>query len=194
MRYVVAGALLFASIASAAGLPSDLSFMSTTSPATCGTADNAIVTSQQIFGTGTGFACLKTLIFPQFAIGGNWVSQISTFMAPQPTQTGLVNGSNAGFGLALSFGSDATFTPSGSTTPVLIGSSDSGCLEPYDTEKSVGPIPFVLGQLLTEQDSGSAGRGTLYFNGDRRRMRAVLDKHAGRGPRAGPDTDTRIGP
>ena len=129
----------------------DSSWLSVTSPGNCNTTDNAIVTAQQILGTGAGFGCLRTLIFPQFAAGSGWTTQITGFLPVQATTSGLVSGTVPGYVVEIRNGSGATVTNAGSTA--LIDSSDGGCLGFWES---------ISGQALKHADaaidSGAAGR------------------------------------
>jgi hypothetical protein len=111
-----------------ASLPSDLSFLSTTSPSDCGTSDNAVITSQTLLGSGSGFGCLKTLILPQFAVANGWTSQGTAFMPVQAATTGLVTGTMPGFLSIVTVGTGATAILSGSSTPVSFETANNGCL------------------------------------------------------------------
>lgn len=135
-----------------AGVPTDLSFLSVTAPASCNTVDNAIVTAQQLFGSGTGFACLKTLIFPQFAVGNGWTSQITGLMPVQPATAGLVTGTSPGFVAEVRAGAGATASPNNGPTG-LISSFDGGCLGFWDSTTAQALI-----HADAEIDSGDANR------------------------------------
>jgi hypothetical protein len=130
---------------SAISLPSDLSFLSTTSPSDCGTSDNAVITSQTLFGSGVGFGCLKTLILPQFAVADGWTSQGIFLMPAQAATAGLVTGTMPGFLAVLSVGAGATATLSSGSTPVLFGTGNSGCLGLWATD--VGSFPGMPGYI-----------------------------------------------
>lgn len=119
-------ALPFSVVSFAQG-PTDLSFLNVTSPANCGTPDNAVVSAATLFGGSNGFGCIKTLILPQFAVGNGWNSQVTVMMPTQPTTAGLVTGTQPGFAYFLSLANGATATlPGGS--PVSINSAQNGCL------------------------------------------------------------------
>jgi hypothetical protein len=137
-----------------ASLPSDLSFLSSTSPSNCGTSDNAVITSQTLFGSGSGFGCLKTLILPQFAVANGWTSQGIFLMPAQTATTGLVTGTMPGFLAVLSVGTGATATlPSGSA-PVLFDTANSGCLGLWATDVgSFSGTPGHIGYPIV--DSGT---------------------------------------
>lgn len=155
-------AIAWAGVAAGQNLPSDLSFMNVSSPGSCGTPDNAIVTSQQLFGTGSGFACMKTLIFPQFAVGGGWTTQITGLMPVQPPTAGLVGGATEpGFAVSLTPGSSAAATLFGSSTPVLFSAADGGCLALWNGEKGAGSsVPYTF-QIIDIIDSGTADHGSF---------------------------------
>ena len=104
------------------------SFLSATAPANCGTPDYAIVTAATLYGSGSGFGCLKTLILPQFAAGNGWNSQLNLMMPVQPNTAGLVNGTVPAFAFQWSLGSGATATLPGDNTPILIQGAQNGCL------------------------------------------------------------------
>jgi hypothetical protein len=108
--------------------PSDLSFLSTTSPSSCGTSDNAVITSQTLFRSGTGFGCFKTLILPQFAVENGWTSQGIALMPTQPATAGLVTGTTPGFLAVVSVGSGATATLGSGSGPVSFDTANNGCL------------------------------------------------------------------
>lgn len=142
------------------GQPNDLSFLSTTSPGNCNTPDNAIVTAQMLFGSGVGFGCLKTVILPQFAVGGGWTSQAINFMPAQAATAGLVNGTAPGFWFSIKAGSGATFTASApGSAPVLFNTAQNGCLGLWGTEIN-GAFPLAQGFSFPD-DSSAAGQGTL---------------------------------
>jgi hypothetical protein len=151
-------ALVFFLIPAWGQLPGDLSFLSTTSPGNCNTTDNAIVTSQTLFGTGVGFGCLKTIVFPQTAIGSGWTSQVISFMPAQATTAGLVNGATPGFRGWVRTGSGATFTAPGGA-PVLFNTAQNGCLGVWVSEAG-GAAPVAQGTNY-HVDSGAANDGTL---------------------------------
>jgi len=140
-----------------AQLPGDLSFLSTTSPGTCSTTDNAVITSQTLFGSGVGFGCLKTVVFPQSAVGQGWTSQGINFMPALGTMSGLVNGTTPGFRAWVRTGSGATFTAPNSA-PVLFNTTQNGCLVFWASEGV--SLPLALGFTL-HNDSGTAGAGTF---------------------------------
>jgi hypothetical protein len=139
-------------------LPGNLSFLSTTSPGNCNTTDNAIVTSQTLFGSGAGFGCLKTLIILQTAIGSGWTSQAINFMPALAPIAGLVNGTTPSFRTWITAGSGATFTAPGSA-PVPFNTAMNGCLGLWSPELG-GAFPLVQG-FSFRQDSGTAGHGSL---------------------------------
>ena len=108
--------------------PDNLSFLSLTSPANCGTSDNAVVSAATLFGGSNGFGCIKTLILPQFAVGNGWNSQVTVMMPTQPTTAGLVTGTQPGFAYFLSLGNGATATLPGNNSPVSINTAQNGCM------------------------------------------------------------------
>jgi hypothetical protein len=139
------------------GQPSDLSFLSTTAPGNCGSGDNAAVTAQILFGSGTGFGCIKTVIFPQFAVGSGWTSQATQLMPIQTPIPGLVTGTVPSFRAWVRTGSGATFTaPNGSIIPF---SSPENCFGLWGTEIG-GAFPAVQGFSFS-LPSGTANQGTL---------------------------------
>lgn len=143
---------LLAGIGWGASDPStDLSWLSLTSPANCNTVDNAIITAQQILGSGTGYGCLKTLIFPQFAAGAGWTTQITGFLPVQSATTGLVSGTFPGYVVEIRNGSGATQTNNGSK--VLINSANGGCLGFWESTTG-GAVKRADAAI----DSGAAGR------------------------------------
>jgi len=143
-------------------VPGNLSFLSTTSPSTCNTTDNTIVTTQQLFGSGpTGFGCLKTLIIPQFAVGSGWTSQGTTFLPTQAGTTGLVNGTVPSFRSWFTTGSGAQVTLPGSSTAIPFNSASNGCLGGWDTEFGA-TFPFSpMSGVSFRTDSGGANPGTF---------------------------------
>ena len=141
------------------GQPNDLSFLSTTAPGNCGTADNAAVTAQMLFGAGSGFGCLKTLIFPQFAVGEGWTSQGIEFMPSQTPIPGLVTGTMPSFRVWVKTGNGATFTPAGSNFPALFNAAQGGCLGLWVTEDGAA-LPMAQG-FSFKVDPGTATHGTL---------------------------------
>ncbi len=140
----------FVTSAWSASLPSDLSFLNATFPAGgCGTADNATISSQTLLGSGAGFGCLKTLIFPQFTVANGWTSQAVFLMPPQAATKGLVTGTLPGFLAVLSVGNGATATLAGNSTPVLFDTANDGCLGLWSPgvgsfAGSPGYIPFPI--------------------------------------------------
>jgi hypothetical protein len=121
----------------------DMSWLSVSYPGNCNTTDNAIVTPQQVLGTGTGFGCLRTLIFPQFAAGIGWTPQITGFLPVQATTAGLVTGTVPGYVAEIRNGAGATKTNAGTTA--LIDSSNGGCLGFWES---------ITGQALKHADAG----------------------------------------
>jgi hypothetical protein len=103
-------------------------------------------------GPGTGFACLKTVIFPQFVVGNGWTSQLGGFMPAQSPATGLVTGTAPGFLVIFQSGSAVTATPNNSA-PVLLSSASGGCLGLFDL---TGGVTLQLGGVVI--DSGAANR------------------------------------
>ena len=140
------------------GQPGNLSFLSNTSPGNCNTPDNAIVTAQTLFGSGTGFGCLKTLIIPQIAIGNSWTSQGINFLPTQATAAGLVTGTTPSVRIWIKVGNGATFTAPGGA-PVPFNTARNGCLGIWSPELGAA-YPLVQGFNFRE-DSGTAGSGTL---------------------------------
>jgi hypothetical protein len=139
------------------GQPSDLSFLSTTAPGNCGSGDNAAVTAQTLFGSGTGFGCLKTVIFPQFAVGSGWTSQTTELMPTQTPIPGLVTGTMPSFRAWVKTGGGATFTaPNGTIIPF---SSPDNCFGLWGTELGAA-FPAVQGFSLG-LFSGTASQGTI---------------------------------
>ncbi len=134
------------------GQVNDYSFLSQTSPANCGTADNAVVTLAQLAGSGSGFGCLRTLIFPQFAVGNGWTTQITGFLPTQSPAAGLVTGNVPSFLVDIRAGDGATATPNNGPA-VLMSSVASGCLGFWES---------ISGQALKHADAeigpGDAGR------------------------------------
>jgi len=124
--------------------PSNLSFLSTSSPANCGTTDNAVVSAQTLFGSGSGFGCLKTVILPQFAIGAGWTSQGIEFLPTQTPIAGLVTGTTPSYRVWVKLGSGATFTAAGSTTAAPFNTAQNGCLGIWATEAG-GALPLAQG-------------------------------------------------
>jgi len=56
-----------------------------TSPSDCGTRDQAVVQ----WSAFPGYSCMRTAIFPQFAIGNGWTTQITGFLPLQPPVSGI---------------------------------------------------------------------------------------------------------
>ena len=139
------------------GQPSDLSFLSNTAPGNCGSGDNAAVTAQILFGSGTGFGCLKTVIFPQFAVGSGWTSQVTELMPAQTPIPGLVSGSMPSFRAWVRTGNGATFTAPNST--IIPFSSPDNCFGLWGTELGAA-LPTVQGISLG-LPSGTANQETL---------------------------------
>lgn len=111
----------------------DMSFLSSMQPGACNTPDNMMVNGATLFGGGTGFGCMKTLILPQFAAGNGWSSQLTALMPTQPAMSGLVTGTNPGFFFQVSLGSGATATLPGNGGPVLISQAQNGCLGLFES-------------------------------------------------------------
>jgi hypothetical protein len=97
----------------------DISFLSVNQPPNCNTADNKIVTSQELFGQAGGYGCLRTLIFPQFAIGDGWTTQATGILPTQAAVNGLVTGTVPGFAVVITAGSNATAAPDNGPTVLL---------------------------------------------------------------------------
>jgi hypothetical protein len=131
----------------------DISFLSVNQPPNCNTADNKIVTSQELFGQAGGYGCLRTLIFPQFAIGDGWTTQATGILPTQAAVNGLVTGTVPGFAVVITAGSNATAAPDNGPT-VLLNSVSNGCLGFWDS---------VTGTATTQGfaviDSGHAAHG-----------------------------------
>ena len=140
------------------GQPGNLSFLSTTSPSTCNTVDNAVVSAQTLFGAGAGFGCLKTVILLQSAIGAGWTSQAINFMPAQTATSGLVTGTLPSFRVWINTGSGATFTAPGSA-PGPFNTANNGCLGLWSPELGAA-IPLPQG-FSFRQDSGTAGHASL---------------------------------
>ena len=140
---------------------SDFSFMSVSAPAKCGKDHPGVVTGQQLLqlfgstGTLSGYSCIKTLLFPQFAVGNGWTSQVTNLMPVQPPLAGLVSGTNPGYAVVLTAGSAATANPNNGAT-VLLNAGANGCLGFWD---SLSATAFQLGYSVI--DSGGATRGNL---------------------------------
>jgi hypothetical protein len=64
-------------------------------PGNCGTGDNAVVNwvNDTLTGIG-GYSCFATYVFPQFAVGSGWTSEVSTFLPVQPAASGLITGTS----------------------------------------------------------------------------------------------------
>jgi len=139
------------------GQPSDLSFLSNTAPGNCGSRDNAAVTAQILFGSGTGFGCLKTVIFPQFAVGNGWTSQATELMPTQIAIPGLVTGTMPSFRAWVRTGSGATFTASNNTT--IPFTSPENCFGLWGTELGAA-LPAVQG-FSPSLSSGTASQETF---------------------------------
>jgi len=122
----------------------DESFLSTAPPADCGTTDQTIV---QLPGM-PGYACLKTMIFPQFAAGNGWTTQISGLLPVQPLTGGLVEGTRAGFGVIIYPGDSATV------------SRQTSCLGLWTADPEINEgIQELQGPVL------SGGAGHIDFTG-----------------------------
>ncbi len=152
---ILAAAVGLLAIPAWGGIPSDQSFLSVASPGNCNTPDNAIVTAQTLFGSGNGFGCLKTVIFPQFAVGNGWTTQVTGFMPPQVQLPGLVTGTNPGFAFQISLGSGAKATlNNGAKT--LFTALDNGCLGLWEALTSTA---FQTGGAVI--DSGTSDHGNF---------------------------------
>jgi len=155
-RSLVAPILLLASLGFGQGQDPGSAF-SVNSPGTCGTGDNAIVTSQDVFGQAGGFACMRTYIFPQFAVGNGWTTQITGFLPTQPFTTGLANGSGfPSFILNITPGSGAKATL-GNNAPVPFSTANGGCVG-FWVQGDQSTLPYSY-QVLGDIGSGQADQG-----------------------------------
>jgi len=133
------------------------SSFSVSSPVSCGTLDNAIVTALQVFGQGSGFACMKTLIFPQFAVGTGWTTQVTGFLPTQPVTAGLVLGNQPSFSLSLTPGPGATDTV-GNNPPVPLSTANGGCTGLWNSGGGTLPITHDVVAVI---GSSGADQGDL---------------------------------
>ena len=66
-----------------------------TRPLDCGTSDQVRSVWLKPNGTTLGYSCIKTLVFPQFAVGNGWTTELGILLPPQPINFGLETGTTA---------------------------------------------------------------------------------------------------
>ena len=118
----------------------DASYRSILPPTTCGTRDELyVIWAESPFG----YSCIRTFVFPQFAIGnGGWTTEVTGVLPVQPVSFGLVQGIRASVAATVFPGDAASvsrFTP---------------CLGLWEGPNSLASHQFQ-GQAL----SGGASRG-----------------------------------